>query len=127
MKVVIDMNSSSKWVAALKDAGIEAEHWSAVGDVMAGDDHIVEYAARNGRVVLTRDLDFVNILAAGGLNSPSVLLLRETDRFKPITVTRVITALRGLSAELEAGAIVSLTAHRLRVRRLPIGRIEGPQ
>lgn len=122
MKVVIDMNSSAKWVAALADAGISAVHWSEIGDVGAEDRSIAQYAAETGAIVLTRDLDFANILASSGVTAPSVLLLRDIDRFQPITVSRVITALRSLAEEFEAGAIVSLTAHRLRLRRLPIGR-----
>lgn len=127
MKVVIDMNASPKWVAALNDAGIDAQHWSEIGQPNASDHEIVAYAANNRCVILTRDLDFVEILAASDRVTPSVVLLRESDRFAPIAVARVTTALRSLAAELEAGAIVSLTSHRLRVRRLPIGRSESTE
>lgn len=41
MKVVPGMNMSSEWVGPLVDEGIEAVHWSTVGDWSADDDDIV--------------------------------------------------------------------------------------
>ena len=32
LKLLIDMNLSPQWIEALADAGIEAQHWSKVGD-----------------------------------------------------------------------------------------------
>jgi predicted nuclease of predicted toxin-antitoxin system len=89
---------------------------------MADDVDIAEHAAANGLTVLTRDLDFPALLALGGRTTPSVVLLREEDRFEPVLVARLPTALRSLAEELAAGAIVSIAGNRLRVRRLPIGR-----
>ncbi|MDR1989612.1 MAG: DUF5615 family PIN-like protein [Acidobacteriaceae bacterium] len=37
MTILVDMNLSPAWVAALNDAGIEASHWSAVGAATATD------------------------------------------------------------------------------------------
>ena len=40
MKVLVDMNLSSHWVTVLADAGIQAEHWSALGASNAPDSKI---------------------------------------------------------------------------------------
>ena len=37
MKLLIDMNLSPRWIEALTDSGIEARHWSTVGDGAASD------------------------------------------------------------------------------------------
>jgi predicted nuclease of predicted toxin-antitoxin system len=38
--------------------GIETVHWSAIGEVSAPDSLILDYAASNGFVIFTDDLDF---------------------------------------------------------------------
>ncbi len=120
MRLLIDMNLSTKWVGALAEAGFEAIHWSEAGAADSSDHDIMAFAAAAGDIVLTRDLDFSAILAANGMTGPSVVHLRETDRFRPGTVERVVQALRMFEADLNAGAIVSIAAGRARIRRLPI-------
>jgi predicted nuclease of predicted toxin-antitoxin system len=51
LKILLDMNLSPVWVEALVEAGIEARHWSTVGDGRASDKEIFEWASRNGFVV----------------------------------------------------------------------------
>jgi len=53
MKLVIDMNLSPKWVSVLKEAGLEAAHWSSIGRPDAPDYEILTYAKSNGYVVFT--------------------------------------------------------------------------
>ena len=40
MKILVDMNLSPRWVAALQELGIEARHWSAVGVPNASDEDV---------------------------------------------------------------------------------------
>ncbi len=42
----------------LATKGIEAVHWTAVGDPRAPDDELLRYAREYGYVVFTHDLDF---------------------------------------------------------------------
>src|SRR5688500_16875571 len=112
MKLVVDMNMSTKWVAALREAGFEASHWSDLGAPDAPDGKIMAHAEANNAVVLTRDMDFPAILAANDLMKPSVVHLRETDRFQRTTVARVVLALRRFEADLEAGAVISMSSGR---------------
>jgi hypothetical protein len=58
MKLLIDMNLSPSWVEFFAASGIESIHWSKVGDPAASDGVIMEYAAGNGFVIFTHDLDF---------------------------------------------------------------------
>jgi predicted nuclease of predicted toxin-antitoxin system len=123
MKLIIDMNMSIKWVEALRQAGFDATHWSSLGRADSPDHGIMHHAVSDDAVVITRDLDFSAILAANGFSKPSVVHLRETDRFSREMVERLVAALETFEAELELGAIVSMASRRVRVRRLPIGRV----
>ena len=114
------MNLSPRWVEALEDAGIEAKHWSAVGDGAASDREVFQWARSHGFVVLTHDLDFSRILALAGGRSPSVIVLR-THRLLPAdSATLLVRVLRQHAAEIEMGAVVVLSAARDRVRLLPL-------
>jgi predicted nuclease of predicted toxin-antitoxin system len=79
VKILIDMNLSPRWVTLFRSAGIEANHWSAVGARDAPDTAIMAYAADNDWVVLTSDLDFSSILAATRGGKPSVVQIRAKD------------------------------------------------
>jgi predicted nuclease of predicted toxin-antitoxin system len=64
MKILIDMNLSPMWVQFLVAHGIEAAHWSTIGEASAPDSLILDYAPSSGFVVFTHDLDFGMLLAA---------------------------------------------------------------
>ena len=114
------MNLSPRWVEALEDAGIEARHWSAVGDGAASDREVFQWARRHGFIVVTHDLDFSRILALAGGRSPSVILLR-THRLLPAdSATMLVQVLRRYAAQIQMGAVVVLSATRDRVRLLPL-------
>ena len=82
----------------------------------------MQWVAGQGAAVLTADLDFSAILAASGGSGPSVVQVRA-DLLTPTAIGGAVTgALRALRKEIEAGAIVTLDAHRARVRILPLTR-----
>jgi predicted nuclease of predicted toxin-antitoxin system len=122
MKLLVDMNLSPGWVAAIRSAGVEAVHWSAVGSNKTKDEDILRWARERGFVLLTHDLDPGAILAASGAKAPSVIILRMASLVEESKVARLLAALRAISDDLEKGAIVSVDEHRERVRILPIGR-----
>jgi predicted nuclease of predicted toxin-antitoxin system len=117
---LVDMNLSPAWVPFLRQAGFDADHWSEVGASTASDREVMQWAAIRAAVVLTADLDFSAILAAGGENGPSVVQVRA-DLLTPSAIgERVVRALRELRTDIEGGAIVTLDAYRARVRVLPL-------
>jgi predicted nuclease of predicted toxin-antitoxin system len=81
MKILIDMNLSPSWVQFLVTRGFGAVHWSSIGEISAPDALILEYAASNGFVVFTHDLDFGMLLAARKSRGPSVIQVRTQDVF----------------------------------------------
>jgi predicted nuclease of predicted toxin-antitoxin system len=122
MRLLVDMNLAPCWVDALKDAGFDAAHWSAIGPHGASDTEIMTYAARHDCVVLTHDLDFGSILAATRGMKPSVVQIRSDNVSPDIVGRNVIAAPRQLRAEIEEGALIVVDLSRTRVRLLPLNR-----
>lgn len=114
------MNLSPLWVEDLGHAGIEAVHWSTVGDPRAPDEQIFEWARAEGFVVFTHDLDFGRILALSGLAGPSVIQLRAHDLLPATVGSLVIDAVLAHRELLDAGALLVVDPASARVRILPI-------
>lgn len=120
MKIVIDACMSPAWIACLAEGGHDAVHWSTLGDPRAKDRTVMAWAVREGRIVLTNDLDFGAILAATGATSPSVLQIRTEDVLPDTCGARVLAAPRRFGTEIELGALISVDARTDRARILPI-------
>ncbi|MFM7601961.1 MAG: DUF5615 family PIN-like protein [Pseudanabaena sp.] len=120
MKILIDMNLSPDWANYFAASGIEAIHWSRVGNGSAKDREIMEYALVNGFVVFTHDLDFGAILAATQADAPSVLQIRTQETFASVIGDVVMAGIAQFREELESGALVSIDMQRSKVRILPI-------
>jgi len=78
MKLLIDMNLSPRWLDTLADAGFQRP-LVCCRKASAPDLEIADYAAANGFVILTNDLDFAAILAISNRKKPSVIQLRAHD------------------------------------------------
>jgi predicted nuclease of predicted toxin-antitoxin system len=120
VNVLIDMNLSPDWVPVLQRHGWSAVHWSTVGDPRATDWTIMDWAATNGYIVFTRDLDFGAMLALMRATGPSVLQVRADDVLPDHLESVVIAALKQHDADLASGALVVVDESASRVRVLPI-------
>lgn len=121
MRLLIDMNLTSRWVEALSEAGHEALHWSIAGQPGAPDSEICTYAREHGYVVLTNDLDFPQILAHTRESGPSVVLLRGEPLIPEMRASALLKALHECELQLGQGAIVSLDwSGQPRARVLPL-------
>ncbi len=79
MKFVIDMNLSPRWCETLAAAGHEAIHWSQIGPPDAADSEVLSKTKARSAILYTHDLDFGAILAAGGVDAPSVVQIRTQN------------------------------------------------
>lgn len=114
------MNLSPRWLSKLAEAGLDATHWSRVGEGMATDASIMDYARCHDMVVLTHDLDFGAILAATGGGKPSVVQIGGDD-VNPMSIgTQVVDAIAKMQGELEAGALLTVSPGRNRLSVLPL-------
>ena len=114
MKLLIDMNLSPLWVDFLASVSIKAAHWATIGEPAAPDIDIMAYAAAEGYVILTHDLDFGAILAATNGATPSVVQFCAGD-LSPDTIGRHL-----IDAELEQGALLTIEPGRARMCLLPL-------
>ena len=87
----------------------------------ATDAQILEAARQRQAIVVTLDSDFHTLLATACAVSPSVVRIRIEGLIGEPLATILQRVLTVASVELEAGAVVSVTTDRIRVRRLPIG------
>jgi predicted nuclease of predicted toxin-antitoxin system len=114
------MNLSPQWCAVLAAEGWDAVHWSQVGETSADDRTIMQWARKDGRIVLTHDLDFGAILAATETDAPSVVQIRVQDVLPTTLGPRMVSILRTYESSLTAGALIVVEPGRQRVRILPL-------
>lgn len=122
MKFLADMGLARSTVAFVRAQSYDAVHLRDKGLQRLSDDEIVKKAVDEGRIILTHDLDFGRIVAVSGDTVPSVITFRLQD-MRPTQVNGYLAeVLARFTAELEAGALVSINEQAIRVRRLPIER-----
>ncbi|WP_017319094.1 DUF5615 family PIN-like protein [Mastigocladopsis repens] len=120
MKFLADMGISLRTVAWLRDAGYDTVYLREEDLQRLPDDEILLKARTEGRIVLTVDLDFAQLLAVGGETLPSVILFRLGNENYETIHERLTKVLSQCRQDLETGAIVSVSNETFRVRRLPI-------
>ena len=114
------MNLSPSWVDRLARYGFETVHWSTIGAATAPDVEILAWANEHEFVLITNDLDFSAILAAGAVTGPSVIQLRTQDLLSDAAVSIVVNALEAHREAIERGALLSIDEAGRRVRMLPL-------
>jgi predicted nuclease of predicted toxin-antitoxin system len=102
--------------------GITAEHVGDLGLARAADAVILDVARQRQAAVVTLDADFHAILATSRAANPSVVRIRIEGLNGEQVASLLVQVLAVAGAEMQVGAVVSVTAHRIRVRVLPIGR-----
>ncbi len=84
------------------------------------DFYLLEYARRNGMVIITQDLYFSMLLALKGYEKPSLINLRFEDPQPGYATSRIIDTVSALEPELTKGAVVTVDGTSVRYRQLPI-------
>ena len=120
MKFLLDMGISPKTADFLRNLGYDAIHLHDLESDRSTDPAVLQMARNEGRILLTHDLDFGELIAASGANIPSVIIFRLRN-MNPRNVNRFI---KGIITEhreaLEKGAIASVTEGQVRIRLLPL-------
>lgn len=120
MKLLLDQGLPRGAARLLREAGIDAVHTGECDLATAADQDILEYARREGRIVVTLDADFHAILALSGAADPSTIRIRVQGLSAEPLAELIRSVLESCRDELAAGAAVSVTEGQIRVRRLPI-------
>jgi predicted nuclease of predicted toxin-antitoxin system len=121
MRFLADMGVSLRVVEWLRSFSHDVIHLRDEGLQTLPNGEIFQKALREGRIVLTFDLDFGEIVAASGARSVSVILFRLSNTRADFVIQRLKTVLEQSVEELAQGAVVLVEDGRHRVRRLPIG------
>lgn len=127
MKFIADMGISVKSVEFLKQRGHDAFHLHEQGLDAFSDAEILNIARRDGRVVLTHDLDFGELIAASGDSLPSVVIFRLKNMRPEVVNESLKKILSNYSNFLEQGCVLSVTEKHVRVRVLPITFQKNPE
>jgi predicted nuclease of predicted toxin-antitoxin system len=120
MKFLADVGILMSTVRALRERGYDAVHLREQGLQRLPDPEILKKAAAEGRIVLTFDLDFGDLLALGIKQSPSAVIFRLHDETPASVNPRLLEVLNDRKRELEKGALIIVEDNRYRMRRLPI-------
>lgn len=121
MKFLADMGISPQTAQFLRTSGHDALHLYEAGLLTLPDSDILAKARHEDYIVLTHDLDFGELMAASGADLPSVITFRLRN-MQPDNVNRHLQAVIDQHTDaLQAGAVVTVTEGRSRVRQLPIG------
>ncbi len=120
MKFIVDMPLSPALAAWLVDRGHDAVHALTIGLAEASDETILSHAKREGRTVITADLDYPRLLAATQAAEPGVILFRDGDWNEHDVVARMKEVLATLTEADIAQSIVVIERERIRRRRLPL-------
>ncbi len=120
LRLICDMNVSPFTVAALCAAGWDAQRVSAVMPAKSPDDEVLDWARKDGSVVVSQDTDFSALLAIGGHSRPSLVSLRLALVDPPTISRRLLEVLPRVEEDLRSGAIIVIEDACYRVRKLPI-------
>jgi predicted nuclease of predicted toxin-antitoxin system len=120
MKFLADMGISPKTVTFLRGLEYDASHLCEQGLHRLLDSDILEKVRNEGRILLTHNLGFGELVAASGARLPSVISFRLRN-MHPDQVNRYLYEIIEQYREaLEQGVIISVTEGQVRVRYLPI-------
>ncbi len=115
MRLLIDANLSLRVAHRLTVAGHDARHVFDVDLGTATDEEVLDAAADDDRVVVSSDTDFGALLARFDRTRPSFVLLRHGNELtSDAQADLLLTALVDAVAELDAGAVVSVSPGHLR-------------
>ena len=127
MKLLLDQGLPRSTVLHLHNEGIEALHVSDRGLATASDSRILDFGRLEGMVVVTLDADFHALLVLSGATGPSVIRIRIEGLRAENLSHLLVNVLQVCSDHLLKGAMVSVTENGVRVRQLPVRKIDNHQ
>jgi predicted nuclease of predicted toxin-antitoxin system len=121
MRFLLDMNLPPAMADWLRSEGHDAVHVREIGLAQLPDREVFTRAAEDGRIVVTFDLDFGEMVGLAGAAGSGVVLLRLRLARQNHLRARLRAAIAEAEAALQAGAIVLVEDARVRIRRMPPG------
>lgn len=120
IKLLLDMGAAVSTADHLRRAGHDAVHSRELGLQQTPDPDVINLASREGRIIVTFDLDFSRIIALSRSSEPSVILFRLERYSTPEINATLLRLLDRHAASLQSGVILIVDPARIRIRSLPI-------
>lgn len=122
MRLLLDNNLSARMAERLEAQGWNVVHVRDLGLQAARDEVVLQAAADEGRVLVSADTDFGQLLSRSRAAVPSVVLVRRVVGRRVEELADLLLAqLPALEPDLGAGCIVVIGEDSIRVRSLPLG------
>lgn len=118
MELVADESCAAPVVRALRDAGHDV---IAIAESAPGskDSDILAHAVRSGRVLITEDSDFGELVYGRARSSAGIVLVRFPTSLRKTKPRSVVEAIAKLGARLR-GAFVVVEPGRVRISARPV-------
>ncbi|MBI1877462.1 MAG: DUF5615 family PIN-like protein [Chloroflexi bacterium] len=122
MKALLDMPVSALLLDVLHAYGHEGVHAHQIGLQRATDSELLELARREGRVVITADLDFPRLLVLSSAAGPGLILFRGGNYSDSEMCDLLERVLKEVQPEILENSICVVDKKRVRVTQLPLNR-----
>lgn len=119
-RFLLDQGIPQSTAAHLRAAGFDAIHVQSLGMSRSADRLILEHARMDQRTVITLDADFHALLAVGNESGPSVIRVRREGLRGDELAALLQRIWPTIQAQIETGAMVTVTEKTVRIRRLPL-------
>lgn len=123
IQLLLDQGLPLSSASLLASLGYDALHVEEADYSRADDRRIIELALAQGRVIVTLDSDFHQLLALSGARKPSVIRIRREGLRAQELAELIANVVQRFGSQLSAGAMISVTAKTIRVHRLPAGKV----
>lgn len=121
MKLFLDENLSWLQAGALRERGHDAIAAAEAGLAGAPDERIRAFAIETGRILLTLDADFANILRFPPADTPGVVRLKVHPPTEE-AIRELIFSVVGTLADVPlAGCLAVVDGRTVRIRRQVLG------
>jgi len=118
--ILLDQGLPRSAGAELRHEGWDVVHTGDIGLSRSTDAQILEYARREGRVIITLDSDFHTILALTNATGPSVIRIRLEGLKGPDLAFLLKRIWPKVEPQIKKGAMVSVTDVGIRIRNIPV-------
>ena len=109
-RIVLDQGLPATASVILRKDGWDALHVREIAMHEAADNEILDYAARESRVVITLDRDFPQILALTAATRPSVVLIRQQRLRGPEIAALIVSIWIEHESTLAEGCVLKVSA-----------------
>jgi Uncharacterized protein conserved in bacteria len=127
MKIILDEGLPRRAAALLREAGVDTVHVTEIAGAGTADLAILEEARTSVAIVVTLDAGFHALLAIHGWSSPSVIRIRRQGLSATDVRELVVRLLEDHEAALLSGSALSVRAHLVGIRKLPLTPREAPE